>query len=52
MEYRIYDDFAEVQRGVIESSRATITLPQSGIIAGKRRIELIGNFDLYELLFK
>jgi hyaluronoglucosaminidase len=52
VEYRIYDDLAEVQRGVIESSRATIALPQSDIIAGKRRIELIGNFDLYELFFK
>ncbi len=52
VEYRIYDDLAEVQRGVIESSRATIVLPQSDIIAGKRRIELIGNFDLYELFFK
>ena len=52
VEYRIYDDLAEVQRGVIESSRATIVLPQSDVIAGKRRIELIGNFDLYELFFK
>ena len=52
VEYRIYDDLAEVQRGVIESSRATIALPQSDVIAGKRRIELIGNFDLYELFFK
>ena len=52
VEYRIYDNLAEVQRGVIESSRATIVLPQSDVIAGKRRIELIGNFDLYELFFK
>ena len=52
IEYRIYDDFAECSRGVIESPRATIALPLSDIIAGKRRIELIGNFDLYELFFK
>jgi hypothetical protein len=52
IEYRIYDDFAECSHGVIESPRATIALPLSDIIAGKRRIELIGNFDLYELFFK
>lgn len=52
VEYRIYDDYAECDRGVIESPRATIALPQSDVIAGKRRIELIGNFDLYELFFK
>jgi hyaluronoglucosaminidase len=52
VEYRIYNDFADYSRGEITSSRASIELPMTDIVSGQWRIELKGNFDLYELFFK
>jgi hyaluronoglucosaminidase len=52
VEYRIYNDFADYSRGEITSSRASIELPMTDIVSGQWRIELKGNFDLYELFYK
>ncbi len=52
VEYRIYNDFADYSCGEITSSRASIELPMSDIVSGQWRIELKGNFDLYELFYK
>lgn len=52
VEYRIYNDFAEYSRGEITSSRASIELPMTSIQSGEWHLELKGDFDLYELLYK
>ena len=52
VEYRIYNDFAEYSSGEITSSRTSIDLPATSIHSGKWRIELKGDFDLYELFYK
>ena len=52
VKYRIYNDFAEHSSGEITSSRASIELPMTDIESGKWRIELVGDFDLYELFYR
>ena len=52
VEYRIYNDFAEYSSGEITSSRTSIALPATSICSGKWRIELKGDFDLYELFYR
>lgn len=51
VEYRIFDEHAELSRGEITSARTTITLPQSDVIAGERRIEIIGDCVIYEMFY-
>ena len=52
VEYRIYNDFADYSSGEITSSRTSIALPATSICSGKWRIELKGDFDLYELFYR
>lgn len=52
VEYRIYNDFADFSSGEITSSRTSIALPATSICSGKWRIELKGDFDLYELFYR
>ena len=52
VEYRIYNDFADYSSGEITSSRTSIALPATSIGSGEWRIELKGDFDLYELFYR
>ncbi len=52
VEYRIYSDSADYSSGEITSSRTSIALPATSICSGKWRIELKGDFNLYELFYR
>ena len=52
VKYRIYNDFSEYSSGEITSSRVSIELPMTDVESGKWRIELVGDFDLYELFYR